>query len=74
MRYRAVVGCSDKELHLAMECSGCGINLRTHIDAIEKLKLKLKYCPECGRKLVQRKPSVSYAKIVDMLNKEGEAK
>lgn len=69
MRYRAVAGHSDKELHLVMECSGCGINLRTYIDAIEKLKLK--YCPECGRKLVQRKSSIPYAKIVDMLNKEG---
>ena len=66
MRYRAIVGHSDKELYLAMECGGCGVNLRNYTDAIKKLKLK--YCPECGRKLAQRKPSISYAKIVDMLN------
>ena len=73
MRYRAIAGHSDKALRLAMECSGCGVNLRDYIDAIDKLKLK--YCPECGHKLVQRKSSISYAKIVDMLNaQEGGAK
>ena len=73
MKYRAIAGHSDTQLYLVMECSRCGINLGAYIDAIEKAKLK--YCPECGYRLVQRKPSVSYAKIVDMLNaQEGGAK
>ena len=67
MKYRAVAGHSAHELCLVIECSGCGMNLRFYEDAIAKRRLR--FCPACGRKLVQRRLAVPYDEIVDMLNK-----
>ena len=71
MKYRAIVGHGDNHVYCILECSVCGRNLRNFRDEIEKRRLK--YCPECGRKLAWLDPSVKNEHILEVLNREADA-
>lgn len=66
MKYRALIGRSESFVTFCMECSGCGFNLRDFTEAIRQGKLK--HCPNCGRKLIQRSLKIGNDVIVEMLN------
>lgn len=69
MKYRSIIGMlGTAAIRFSMECSSCGQNLRSYHDEI--LKHKLKFCPNCGRKLAQREPNIKEDVIVKMLNNQ----
>lgn len=69
MKYRSIIGTiGTVAIRFSMECSSCGKNLRSYYDEI--FNHKLKYCPNCGRKLTQREQNISEDVIVEMLNNQ----